>query len=154
MAVRISLIFPAIVALIVLVLAGSASGQTKHPLVGCYSPMGNQTIVLQVAENEGKIHMALGYEKTRNIFVEQTLAHEMSRRELIDKGGFKEEETEMFVSNIFMNKCGSCVAGVIEVKPGVNITSFESLASHEKGKTIYFAFMGIVAGWVDKVDCP
>ena len=93
MVVTISYRFLAI-ALIALVLVDNAPGQTKHALVGCYSSLGKATIALQVAENKGQLHMALGYEKTRNIFIEQTLAHEMSGQELIAKGGFKEEEIE------------------------------------------------------------
>ena len=142
----------ATIALIALVLVDNASAQTKHALVGCYSYLGNATIALQVAENGGQIHTALGYEKTRDIFVEQTLAHEMSGQELINKGGFKAEEVERFATNLFMNDCGPC--GVIEVKPGETIPSFEKLASQAKGRTNYFAFLGLVAAWVEKVDCP
>ena len=97
--------------------------------------------------------MALGYERARNVFTEQTLAHEMDRQELIDKGGFQESEVDTFVSNLFMNDCGSCVAGVIQVKPGEVIDSFEALAPHIRRRTNYFAFLGI-GTWVNKVDCP
>lgn len=154
MVARLCYSIPAAAALSALVLVGNASGQTKHPLVGCYSPVGNKTIALQVAQHEEKLHMALGYESARNIFFEQTLAHEMSRQELIDKGGFKEQETEKFLSNLIMNDCGSCIAGVIQIKPGERIESFETLTPHVKGRTNYFAFLGIVGTWVNKVDCP
>lgn len=142
------------VALFTFVLAGNTFGKTKHPLVGCYSIVGNENIALHVAQNKDKIHMALGYERTRNIFVEQTLAHEMNRQELIDKGGFKDEEIGYFLSNLMMDDCGSCVAGVIQVKPGELIESLETLDPYVKVRTSYYAFLGIVGTWVNKVDCP
>jgi hypothetical protein len=144
----------ATVAVIGLAPAGAGVAQTRNPLVGCYSPVGSDTIALQVAQNADQIHMALGYESSRNIFFEQTLAHEMRRQWLIDKGGFKEEEIEKFSSNLFMDDCGPCVVGVIHVKSGESVPSFEKLTDDVNQRTDYFAFLGLVATWVKKVDCP
>lgn len=144
----------AAVALFVSIVACKDLGQTKHPLVGCYSIVGDKNISLHVAQKENKIHMALGYERTTNIFIEQTLAHEMNRKELIKKGGFKGEDIDKFASNLMLNDCGSCYVGVVQIKPGEVIDGFEEIAPHIKGRTSYFAFLGIVGTWVNKVDCP
>jgi hypothetical protein len=53
-----------------------------------------------------------------------------------------------------MDDRGPCVAGVIQVKHGEQAPTFERLTADVKERTDYFAFLGLVATWIEKPDCP
>lgn len=92
------------------------------------------------------------FDKSRDIFVDYGLAHEMDSRELT-KAGMSDQDIERIESNVILDKCGSCIIAVIKLKPGTSITSFEQIDPDNKTKSSYFAFLGIVGSWVDKVNC-